>query len=100
MEYMLELPKHSGFFHLDQADLPKVREIIGDHFCLMGNLQPAITTGSGPNIVYKKTKELIEQCGKESGYIVATGCEAPAGIPIENYYAMKRAIRDFGVFKK
>ncbi|MGV9204031.1 MAG: uroporphyrinogen decarboxylase family protein [Promethearchaeia archaeon] len=100
MEYMLELPKHSGFFHLDQANLPKVREIIGDHFCLMGNLQPAITTGSGPEAVYKKTKELIQTCGKEGGYIVATGCEAPAAIPIEDYYAMKRAIKDYGVFKK
>ncbi|MHA1149559.1 MAG: uroporphyrinogen decarboxylase family protein [Promethearchaeota archaeon] len=99
MEYMLELPKHSGFFHLDQADLPKVREIIGDHFCLMGNLQPAITTGSGPDIVYKETKKLIETCGKEGGYIVATGCEAPATIPIENYYAVKRAIKDHGYFK-
>jgi len=100
MEYMLELPKHSGFFHLDQGDLPKVREIIGDHFCLMGNLQPSITTGSGPDTVYKETQKLIEACGKEGGYIVATGCEAPANIPVENYYAAKRAIIDHGYFKK
>ena len=100
MEYMLELPKHSGFFHLDQSDLPRVREIIGDHFCLMGNLQPSITTGSGPDVVYKETKKLIEACGKEGGYIVATGCEAPATIPVENYYAVKRAIIDHGYFKK
>jgi len=100
MEYMLELPKQSGFFHLDQADLPRVREIIGDHFCLMGNLQPAITTGSGPDVVYKKTKELIEKCGQDGGYIVATGCEAPASIPIENYYAVKRTVLDFGYYKK
>ncbi|MHA1700131.1 MAG: uroporphyrinogen decarboxylase family protein [Promethearchaeota archaeon] len=100
MELMLELPKHSGFFHLDTSDLPKVRKIIGDHFCLMGNLHPAITTGASPNVVYKKTKELIETCGKEGGYIVATGCEPPANIPIHNYYAMKRAIKDFGYFRK
>lgn len=100
MEYMLELPKHSGFFHLDQADLPKVREIIGDHFCLMGNLSPAITTGSGPEKVYQETKRLIETCGKDGGYIVATGCEAPATIPIENFYAMKRAIKDHGYYKR
>ncbi len=99
MEYMLELPKHSGFFHLDQSNLPKVREIIGDHFCLMGNLSPAISSGSGPEKVYQETKKLIETCGKEGGYIVATGCEAPATIPVENYYAMKRAIKDHGYFK-
>jgi len=100
MELMLELPKHSGFFHLDQSDLVKVREIVGDHFCLMGNLQPSITTGSGPDTVYKETKRLIEGCGKEGGFIVATGCEAPANIPVENYYAMKRAIIDHGYFKR
>ncbi len=100
MEYMLELPKHSGFFHLDQADLPKVREIIGDHFCLMGNLQPAITTGSGPEKVYEESKKLIQNCGSEGGFILATGCEAPAAIPIENYYAAKRAVLDYGYFRK
>ncbi len=100
MEYMLELPKHSGFFHLDQSDLPRVREIIGDHFCLMGNLQPSIASGSGPDIVYKETKRLIETCGKDGGYIVATGCESPVTIPIDNYYAVKRAIIDYGYYKK
>jgi hypothetical protein len=100
MEYMLELPKHSGFFHLDQADLPRVREIIGDHFCLMGNLQPAITVGSPPDVVYTKTRELIQRCGKEGGYIVATGCEPPANVPVANYYAMKRAIKDAGYFRR
>ena len=99
MVYMLELPKHSGFFHLDQSNLPRVREIIGDHFCLMGNLQPSITTGMGPDTVYKETKKLIETCGKGGGYIVATGCEAPASIPVENYYAVKRAIIDYGYYK-
>jgi hypothetical protein len=100
MEYMQELPKHSGFFHLDQSDLPRVREIVGDRFCLMGNLQPAITVGSSPDVVYKKTVELIQRCGKDGGYIVATGCEAPANVPVANYYAMKRAIRDAGYFKR
>ena len=100
MEYMLELPKHSGFFHLDQGSLPKVREIIGDHFCLMGNLSPAVTCGSGPELVYKKTSELIKTCGQDGGYILATGCEAPATIPIENYYAVKRAIKDHGYYTR
>lgn len=100
MEYMLELPKHSGFFHLDQGDLPRVRDIIGDHFCLMGNLSPAVTCGSGPDVVYKETKRLIEACGKDGGYIVSTGCEAPANIPVENYFAVKRAIRDHGYYKR
>ena len=100
MEYMLELPKHSGFFHLDQGDLPRVREIIGDHFCLMGNLAPSITCGSGPDVVYKETKRLIEACGKDGGYIVATGCETPATVPIENYYAIKRAIKNHGYYKR
>jgi uroporphyrinogen-III decarboxylase len=66
----------------------------------MGNLQPAITVGSSPDVVYKKTIKLIECCGKDGGYIVATGCEAPANVPVANYYAMKRAIRDAGYFKR
>ena len=100
MAYFLELPKHSGFFHLDQGNLAKVREIVGDHFCLMGNLQPAITTGAGPEVVYKHTKSLIETCGKDGGFIVATGCETPVNVPVANYYAAKRAIKDAGYFRR
>ncbi len=100
MPFMLELPKHSGFFHLDQADLPRVRNIIGDHFCLMGNLQPAITVGSNPDVVYKETRKLIDGCGEYGGYIVSTGCEMPANVPVANFYAIKRAITDAGYFKR
>ncbi|MHA1793484.1 MAG: uroporphyrinogen decarboxylase family protein [Promethearchaeota archaeon] len=100
MELMLELPKHSGFFHLDQADLPRVRDIIGDHFCLMGNLSPALTTSGSPDQVYKETVKLIKACGQDGGYIVATGCEPPANVPISNYHAMKKAILDHGYYRR
>ena len=100
MSYFMELPKHSGFFHLDQADLPRVRDIVGDKFCLMGNLQPAITAGASPGKVYTETRRLIETCGKDGGYIVASGCEMPVNVPVENIYAIKRAVRDAGYFKR
>lgn len=99
MHYFLELPKHSCVFHLDQVDLPKVRETIGDHFCLMGNLQPALLKGGTPQQVEDEVKKLIEQCGQNGGYIVATGCECSPDISIQNLMAMKRAVKKYGYFR-
>jgi len=99
MHYFLELPKHSCVFHLDQGDLAKVREIVGDHFCLMGNLQPPLLKGGTPQQVEEEVKRLIEACGQEGGYIVATGCECTPDVSIQNLMAMKRAVKNYGYFK-
>lgn len=93
------LPKRSCIFHLDQVDLCEVRNRIGDHFCLMGGMSPALLVGSSAEKVEEETKRYIENVGTD-GLIVASGCEYPADTPIQNIYAQKRAIKKYGFFKK
>ncbi len=93
------LPKRSCLFHLDQVDLVKVHDLIGDHFCLMGAFPPALTVNSLPHKVEEACKRYIDAIGTD-GLILASGCEIPADIPIQNLYAMKRAILKHGIFRR
>ncbi len=92
------LPKRSCLFHLDQVDLVKVHDLIGDHFCLMGAFPPALTVNSPPHKVEEACKRYIEGIGMD-GLILASGCEIPADIPIQNLFAMKQAIQKYGIFR-
>ena len=92
-----KLPKRSCIFHLDQVDLVEVHDLIGDHFALMGAMSPALLVHQSPEKVEAETKRYIEHIG-EDGLIIASGCELPADIPIQNIYAQKRAIKKYGRF--
>lgn len=92
-----KLPKRSCLFHLDQVDLVKVHEIVGDAFCLMGGMSPGLLVYGSPRKVEQETMRYVENIG-ESGLIIASGCEYPADTPIENLYAQKRAIKRTGIY--
>lgn len=98
MSFLAEkLPKRSCVFHLDQVDLVKVHDIIGDHFCLMGGMSPGLLVKGSPQRVEEETKRYIENI-RQDGLIIASGCEFPADTPIQNVYAQKRAIKKYGFF--
>ena len=92
-----KLPKRSCIFHLDQVDLVKVHDLIGDHFCLMGGMSPSLLVHGAPLRVEEVAKRYIENIG-EDGLIISSGCEIPFDIPIQNIYALKRAIKKYGTF--
>lgn len=91
------LPKRSCIFHLDQVDLVEVHKLIGDHFCLMGGMSPSLLVHGTPTKVEEKAKRYIENVA-EDGLILSSGCEMPFDIPIQNIYALKRAIKKYGTF--
>ena len=66
MQFLAQnLPKHKCIFLLDQVDLVKVRELIGDHSCLMGGLAPGFIVNSSPQKLEDKLKEYIEKVGPD-----------------------------------
>jgi uroporphyrinogen-III decarboxylase len=85
------LPKRSCLFHLDQVDLTQVHNLIGDHFCLMGGLKHGFLVLGRPDQVEAKVGEYIRSIGHD-GLILASGCEIPIDIPIQNLMAYKKAI--------
>lgn len=77
----------------DHANDPaREREAAGTDLALMGNVDPVkdIMLGT-PEMVTRKSYEIIDAAGQGGGLILAPGCETPITSPFENVLAMGKA---------
>lgn len=96
LDFFLELPRHSGFMHLDQTDIFKAKEILHGHLCLMGNLHPGLMAAGTPAQVAAQAERLVKEVGAGGGFILATACEVPVDTPVENLKVLKETVDRFG----
>ena len=60
LESFAELPDRSIVYHLDQGDIYKTRDVLGDKFCLSGGVPNTLLSWATPEDVRKRCLELIE----------------------------------------
>jgi hypothetical protein len=88
LEFFRELPAKKCIFHSDNAtDIFKIKQVLGDHMCIMGDVSPAMLTIGTPDDVYKYSTRLINEIGP-AGFILAEACFVPANAKLENVKAM------------
>ncbi|HWR45499.1 uroporphyrinogen decarboxylase family protein [Sporomusa sp.] len=91
LEYFRQLPRGKCIFGTDSAtNIYKVKEVLGDHMCIMGDVPPALLTLGTPDEVYNYCTKLINEIGP-SGYILSQGCTIPPNANPENVKAMMAA---------
>ena len=100
LEYFTEFPKGKIMFHLDQTDIFKAKEILGDRACIMGNVPPQITGRGTPKEVEDYCRKQIEECMEGGGYMLGSACVLPDEIPAANLKAMKDCVMKYGFYKK
>ena len=99
-EYLLELPKGHYILHLENSDIFKAKELLGDRFCLMGNVNSTLQKLGTPKEIEKYCKKLIEVCGEGGGFILGSGCEIASDAPFENIQAIVDAGKKYGPYRK
>jgi uroporphyrinogen-III decarboxylase len=99
-EYFLELPKGRYILHLENSDIFKAKELLGDRFCLMGNVNSTLQKLGTPQQIEDYCKKLIEVCGEGGGYILGSGCEIASDAPFENVQAIINAGKKYGTYRK
>ena len=98
LEYFLELPRGKVLGYFDSSDIVKVKEILGNHLCIMGNVPCSLLqTGSAQN-VKEYCKKLIDVVGKGGGFIMAPRSAIDEVKP-ENLKAMIDFTREYGVYR-
>lgn len=75
----------------------EVHKKIDGKFALMGGQSSGLLVFGSPEKVEQETRRYIEHIGQD-GLIIASGCEYPCDIPIQNVFAQKRAIKNYGFF--
>jgi hypothetical protein len=99
LEPFLEFPKASICWLFDQTDIFRAKLILGEKFCIRGNVPASLLTTGKSSDVKNYCRRLIENCGKGGGYVLASGCTAE-NPKLENLRAMVEAAREYGVYRK
>ncbi len=97
LEYLLELPKGKVLCHFAQTNMKRAREVLGGHLCIMGGVPSFLLQAGSVQEVQDYCKKLIDDCGKDGGFILAN-------MPIdyakpENVKAMIEFTKEYGVYR-
>ncbi|WP_094602639.1 hypothetical protein SPSIL_051810 [Sporomusa silvacetica DSM 10669] len=91
LEYFRALPKGKCIFASDSAtNIYKLKEKLGDHMCLKGDVPASLLTLGTPDEVYKHCTKLISEIGP-TGYILSQSCSIPPNAKPENISALMAA---------
>jgi uroporphyrinogen-III decarboxylase len=95
-----ELPDRSIVYHIDQGDIYKARDAIGDKFCLSGGVPNTLLAVGTPDEVRRRCREIIEGIAKNGGYIMDASAIVQNEATVENVRAMTEATLEYGVYSR
>ena len=95
LEYLRQLPRAKIFGLFDRSNMTRVKEVLGGHMCIAGNVPSSILQMGTPEDVKKYCKWLIDVVGKDGGYIMSPGSSIDEVKP-ENLKAMIDFTKEYG----
>jgi hypothetical protein len=98
LEHFLELPRGKVLGYFDASDIRRVKEVLGGHLCIMGNVPPSLLQTGSTADVEDYCKRLIDTAGKGGGFILAPRSAIDEVKP-ENLRAMIEFTREYGVYR-
>jgi len=93
-----DLPKGKTLWMIDQSDMAKAKETLGQNACLMGNVPSSMLAFAKPEEVTAYARNLIETAGKGGGFVLSNGAFFDQATP-ENVRAMVDAAKEYGAYK-
>jgi uroporphyrinogen-III decarboxylase len=98
LEYLLQMPKGKCIGRFDRSDMARVKEVLGGHMCIQGNVPSSLLQTGNKEDVVKYCRWLIDVVGKDGGYVMGTGSVVDEVKP-ENLKAMVDFTREYGVYR-
>jgi hypothetical protein len=96
LEYLLEFPKKSIICRLVDTDMALAKSVLGDRFCLMGNVPLSMLQIGSSSEVDEYCRKLIRVCGTGGGFILTSGSNSIDQAKPENVRAMVDSVRKYG----
>jgi uroporphyrinogen-III decarboxylase len=98
LESFAELPEQSIIYHVDQGDIFKAHEVLGEKFCLSGGVPNVMLAYSSPDEVRRHCKKIIDGVAGDGRYIMDASAIVQNEGRVENLRAMTDATREYGVY--
>jgi uroporphyrinogen-III decarboxylase len=96
LETIADIPAGKVIYHFERSNIFKAKEVLGDVVCLRGNVPASILCTGTPDEVTAYCRRLIDEVGKNGGFILDGAFGIPDEAPAENVRAMFRSVHEFG----
>lgn len=95
----MHLPTKSTISVDESMDMSDMSNFWGPNYVLMGNVPTSLLLSRTYESVYEYCKQLLTSYkNRDGGFILSPSCDLPPDTPIDNLFAMKKAVEDYGVF--
>lgn len=94
------LPEGSIVYHVDQGDIYKTHEVLGEKFCISGGLSNVLLAFGSPDEVRAECKKIIDGVARDGRYIMDAGAIVQNDAKVENIRAMTDFTREYGVYSR
>ena len=96
LPYLRELPARMCVCELDnKTDIFEAGEILKNHMCIAGNVPATLSANGTPEEIESYCKKLIDNLGKETGFILSTGCTLPPDCQFDNFKKMINTAKEY-----
>ena len=101
-DYLKHLPKGKIIGLMENVDMKKTKDAIGDTLCLAGNLPLSLLNYGSKEEVIEYAKKLIDDVAPGGGFIFTTdkALLSPNDGKAENLAAVNKFVMEYGVYKK
>ena len=96
--YLAELPKGKTVALFDRTDIFEAKKVLGDRMCIAGNMPLSLLQTGTPEQVKAYTKKLIDEVGKDGGFIMASNTELDYANP-ELVRVWADTTKEYGVYR-
>jgi hypothetical protein len=97
LKIISELPRSSVVWTMEQTDMAKAKEILGNSACIAGNVLASQLYTLTPKEIKEYCRKLIEICAPGGGYILSLGSGIDKCDPA-NLHAIIEARDEYGVY--
>jgi len=97
LKIISDLPRTSVVWTMEQTDMFKAKEILGNSACITGNVTAAQFYTQSPQQIKEYCRKLIEVCGEGGGYILSLG-SGPDKCDPDSLRAVIEAAQEYGIY--
>jgi uroporphyrinogen-III decarboxylase len=97
LEIIQDVPRGKTVWQFDYTDMARAKEVLGETACIVGNVPVSLLSTGTPDEVKDYCKKLIDDAGKDGGFILSSGGIIDKAAP-ENVRTMIEFSKEYGVY--
>jgi hypothetical protein len=98
LDTLTEFPEGKVILWFDKTDLSKVKEVVGDKYCIAGGILSSLLISGTPDQVKTHMQDTLNKYKPGGGYIVSTEFNGLGDAKVENVKALTETVMKYGQY--